>query len=79
MKKPVRSLLFTPQGNLHSESTSKYDGFGNLIESIDVNNIKTRFVYNPIGQKVEDIFHDGRRIIYDYDLLLEDKIVKNLL
>lgn len=75
-KKPIRLELLTKDRTLFSKSLSVFDGFGNLIESTDVNGNVVKFKYSPLSQKVQDIFSDGRKISYDYDPLLNDKIIK---
>ncbi|MBX9838849.1 MAG: hypothetical protein K2X69_11125, partial [Silvanigrellaceae bacterium] len=75
-KKPIRLELFTKDRTLFSKSSSVFDGFGNLVESTDVNGNVVKFKYTPLSQKIQDIYSDGRKISYDYDPLFNDKIIK---
>ena len=76
MKKATSTQLLKKDRSFYSVSSSKYDGFGNLIEATDVNGNKIKYVYNPLGQKLEEIYPDGRRIKYDYDEMFGDKVIK---
>ncbi|WP_397601966.1 hypothetical protein [Silvanigrella sp.] len=75
-KKPVSTSLYSPSGSHHSTSTNQYDGFGNLIQSVDVLGNKMRYEYDLKGNKIADIYNDGKRIHYVYDVLFEDQITE---
>ena len=76
MKKPVKVVLYKPDGSRFSESSSQYDGFGNIIGTVDVNGNKMAYSYSAIGQKLEEKYPDGRRISYEYDLLFPNQVTK---
>ncbi|WGL61380.1 RHS repeat-associated core domain-containing protein [Pigmentibacter sp. JX0631] len=72
--KPVKTEILDGSRNLFSKSINKYDDFGNMIQSIDVNGNSIQYVYNSFNQKIKEIFKDGRSIVYNYDPLFTDKL-----
>ncbi len=75
-KKPIKVQLLKSNRSLYSQSFKKFDDYGNVTEAIDINGNKTKYIYNLLGQKLEEIFSDGRRIKYEYDPIFESKTTK---
>ncbi|KAB8033673.1 RHS repeat domain-containing protein [Fluviispira multicolorata] len=72
---PISSITYLKNNEIYSRSFNKFDGFGNLIEAVDVNGNSIKYTYNEIGNKVSEIYADNRKVNYIYDPIFNDKII----
>ncbi|WP_158998748.1 RHS repeat-associated core domain-containing protein [Pigmentibacter ruber] len=73
--KPIKTEILDGNRRLFSTSSNKYDDFGNLVQSIDVNGNSVQYIYNSFNQKIKEIYKDRRALIYNYDPLFTDKVL----
>ncbi|WP_186644076.1 RHS repeat domain-containing protein [Fluviispira vulneris] len=75
-QQPVSSKIVLGDNKIHTQSYNYFDGFGNLIESKDVNGVTIKYIYNEIGNKVSEKYNNKKIIHYSYDALFKDKITE---
>ncbi len=75
-QQPISSKIVLSDNKIHTQSFNYFDGFGNLIESQDVNGVSIKYIYNAVGNKVTEIYNNKKIIYYSYDALFKDKIIE---